>query len=195
MKITIKKISLFVIIISLAASCKKKPKEVSVAEQGERFIEIPCSVSQSKDYVSNKKYWRANSIGESADQMISKKKAASNARADLASTIQTTIKGTIDNYVNSREFNNREEVEERFEGLTREVINQQLNNVRTICEKQALTAANKYKTYMAIEMSVDDVQEAMHERLSKDERLKVDYDYEKFKETFDKEMDKFEQGY
>ena len=26
--------------------------------------------------------------------------------------------------------------------------------------------------------------------LSKDDRLKIDYDYEKFKETFDKEMDK-----
>jgi hypothetical protein len=29
-----------------------------------------------------------------------------------------------------------------------------------------------------------------NERLSKDERLKIDYDYEKFKETFDKEMEK-----
>ena len=53
----------------------------------------------------------------------------------MASAVNTTIKGTIDNYVNSREFNNREEVEERFEGLTREVINQELQGTKTICEK------------------------------------------------------------
>jgi hypothetical protein len=29
-----------------------------------------------------------------------------------------------------------------------------------------------------------------NENLSKDERLKIDYDYEKFKDTFDKEMEK-----
>ena len=28
------------------------------------------------------------------------------------------------------------------------------------------------------------------QRLSKDDRLKIDYDYEKFKDTFSKEMDK-----
>ena len=69
------------------------------------------------------------------DQSTSKKKAMSNAKADLASAIQTTIKGTIDNYVNSREVNNVEELSERFEGLTREVINQELVGTKTICEK------------------------------------------------------------
>ena len=29
-------------------------------------------------------------------------------------------------------------------------------------------------------------------QLSKDERLKIDYDYEKFKETFEKEMEKLD---
>jgi len=69
----------------------------------------------------------------------------SNARADLASSINTTIKGTIDNYVNSREFNNQEDVEERFEGLTREVINQELAGVKTICKKMFTTEDGTYK--------------------------------------------------
>jgi molecular chaperone DnaK (HSP70) len=33
-----------------------------------------------------------------------------------------------------------------------------------------------------------------NERLSKDEKLKIDYDYEKFKDTFNKEMEKKAQG-
>ena len=97
----------------------------------------------------------------------------------------------IDNYVNSREFNNKEEVSERFEGLTREVVDQRLAGVRTICEKQVtVNATGNYKTYIAIELSAQDLLAAYNERLSNDERTRIDYDYEKFKETFDAEMNK-----
>ena len=44
-------------------------------------VVIPCS---GPDFFTNNKYFRANSIGESLDQVTSKKKALSNARADLA---------------------------------------------------------------------------------------------------------------
>ena len=33
---------------------------------------------------------------------------------------------------------------------------------------------------------------ALNDRLSKDAKLKIDYDYEQFKKTFDQETDKFE---
>ena len=39
-------------------------------------------------------------------------------------------------------------------------------------------------------LSADDLVKQYNERLSKDERLKIDYDYEKFKKTFDDEMNK-----
>jgi hypothetical protein len=47
---------------------------------------------------------------------------------------------------------------------------------------------------MALELSAADLVSAYNEKLSKDERLKIDYDYEKFKETFDKEMEKMGKG-
>jgi len=166
--------------------CKGKKE---AAPEGEVEVSVYCSGSE---YWSNNEYFRANAIGESMDQMTSKKKAMSNAKAELASSINTVIKGTTDNYVNSREFNNVEEVEERFEGLTREVINQELSGVKTICEKMTKTATGTYKTYLAIELSGDDLVSKINERLSKDERLKIDYDYEKFKKTFDEEMSKLE---
>ncbi len=145
------------------------------------------------EYFANNEYFRANQVGESLDQATAKKKAMSNARADLASSVETTIKGVIDNYVNSRELNNVEEVEERFESLTREVINQKLTGVKTICEKTTKTDEGKYKTYIAIELAGDELMNAMNERLSKDAKLKIDYDYEQFKKTFDEEMKKMEE--
>ncbi len=168
--------------------CKSKEKVTKAP--GEELIEVHCS---GPEFFANAEYFRANQVGESLDQATAKKKAMSNARADLASSIETTIKGVIDNYVNSRELNNTEEVEERFESLTREVINQKLTGVKTICEKTTKTDAGKYKTYIALELAGDELMNAMNERLSNDAKLKIDYDYEQFKKTFNEEMEKMEE--
>lgn len=163
--------------------CKGKEK----TPKGETEVAVPCSGS---DFFTTAKFFRANSIGESQDQVTSKKKALSNARAELAASIQTTVKAVTDNYTNSREMNNKEQVEERFEQLNREIVDQQLSGLKTICEKLVKTNQDTYKTYIAIELSAEDLVTKYNERLSKDDRLKIDYDYEKFKETFDTEMEK-----
>lgn len=173
---------------TLPACKKKKAVAEAPAPSGETEVAVLCS---GPDYFTNDKVFRANNLGESMDQATSKKKALANARADLASSINTQLKGVIDNYVNSRELNNREEVAERFEGLTREVLDQKLTGTKTICEKvMKVNATGNFKTYVAIELSAQDLLAAYNERLSNDERLRIDYDYEKFKETFEKEMDK-----
>lgn len=169
--------------------CKSKEKTKPV--KGETEVVVPCS---GPDYFTTNKFFRANSIGESQDQVTSKKKALTNARNELAQAIQTTVKTVTDNYVNSREMNNREEVEERFESLNREVVDQTISGVRTLCEKLMRTESGTYKTYIAIELSADELVAKYNERISQDERLKIDYDYEKFKETFEKEMDKLRNG-
>lgn len=170
-------------------SCGSSKKTVIAKKQKEELIEVYCTGS---GFQSDKHFFRASAIGESLDQMVSKKKAGVNARAELSSLISSTIKGTIDNYVNSNEVNNVEQVEERFEGLTREVINQQLSNIRVICEKQTRTSGNKYKTYIALEMSAEDLEKTISNKLSQNDKLKVDFDYNKFKETYEAEMQKLE---
>jgi hypothetical protein len=164
-----------------------KGKEKTKAPKGEVEVVVPCSGSE---FFTNNKFFRANSIGESQDQVTSKKKALANARAELAASISTTVKAVTDNYTNSREMNNREQVEERFEQLNREIVEQKLSGVRTLCEKLMRTEGGTYKTYIAIELSADELVKTYNERLSQDERLRIDYDYEKFKETFEKEMDR-----
>jgi hypothetical protein len=171
-----------------ACKSKKKAAEAAMPPTGETEVKVLCS---GPEFFTDKKNFRANSLGESMDQATAMKKAMSNARAAMASAINTQVKSVIDNYVNSRELNNREEVAERFEGLSREVVDQRLAGTRTICEKtMRVDATGTYKSYVAIELSADDLLAAYNERLSKDEMLKVDYDYEKFKETFEKEMEK-----
>lgn len=176
-----------IVSVGLVACGGKKKKAEAAPPAGETVIKQYCS---GPDYFTDKKNFRANNLGESMDQATAKKKAMANARADLASSIQTTMQGVVDNYVNSREMNNREEVEERFEGLTREVLDQTLTGVKVICEQPVKTAEGKYKYYVALELSGADLVADYNEAISNDERLRIDYDYEQFKETFENEMNK-----
>lgn len=191
MKIQFKLIQFLVLLIAIMTSCRsnktskvanKQPTPINEVE-----VILPCSGS---DFFTSATAFRSNSIGESSDQVVAKKKAITNARAELAASIQTTVKTVTDNYVNSREFNNTEEIEERFETLNREVVNQEISGTKVICEKNTRTSEGRYKAYIALELSADQLVSAYNERLSKDDRLKIDYDYEKFKKTFEEEMNK-----
>lgn len=173
-------------------ACKSKKKAAEAAKDappaGEVEVKVMCS---GPEFFTDNKVFRANALGESMDQATAKKKAMSNARADLAASINTRVKAVIDNYVNSRESQNREEIGERYEALAREVVDQQLTGTKTICEKMMqVPASGNYKAYVAIELSAQELLAAYNERLTSDERLRIDYDYEKFKETFESEMNK-----
>jgi hypothetical protein len=174
-------------IVFIISGCKSKEKAASAKDQGETLIEVYCS---GPEFQSNNEYFRANQLGESMDQATAKEKAMSNTRKDLAAAIQITVKGVVDNYLNSRELNKDEDLEKKYESLTREVIDQKLTGVKTICEKTTKTSEGKYKTYIALELAGDELMNAMNARLSQDDKLKIDYDYEQFKKTFDAEMDK-----
>lgn len=174
-------------ITMLNPSCKSSKKAATIKDQEETEIQIPCSGSE---FLSDGQFLRFSAIGESMDQMTAKKKSLSEARAGLAASMQTLIKGVIDNYVKSGEFNNKEELLERYEGLTREVINQKLTGTKTICEKMTKTKTGNYKSYVCLELGGNELLQSLNNRLSNDEMLKVDYNYEKFKKTFEEEMSK-----
>jgi len=179
-----------VIIAPGMQSCKSK-KEVQATNDDEVLIQTYCS---GPEYFTDKDFFRANSLGESTDQVMSKKKAMSNCKQELAGSIETTVKAVIDNYFSSHEANNVEDIREKYEGLSREVIKQELSGIKTICEKQTKTKQGTYKTYLAIELAGDEIANAMKDRLSSDTKLEIDFQYEKFKEELEKEMESFKDG-
>ena len=183
----LKIMTLFAVSSLLVVGCKSKEEVgVSPKEQGEVLLEQYCS---GKDFFSDKKTFRASAIGESIDQMTSKKKARSNAQSELAKTINSTMQIVGDNYASSTEFNNKEEVTESFNEMARTIVNEELRGAIKICEKFTQTTEGKYKCYMAIELSADKLVAKYHERLSKDEKVKAQYNYEQFKKTFEEAME------
>ncbi len=172
--------------VLLLTQCRSKEP---VVPEGETRIEVYCS---GPDYWSDNEYFRANAVAESPNQANSRRMALSNARSELAGHMEVTIKAVIDNYVQDIAVGDRQEYAQRYEGLSREVINQKLVGTRIICEEVTRTQEGRYKTYLAIELMGNEVLNAMNERISRDERLRLDYDYEKFKNTFNEEMDNLE---
>lgn len=186
-------IALFVAAASFGAvGCKKKDKVVETPKPaGEtRIIEF-CSGS---DYFSTDQVFRATATGESMDRETAKKKARANANSELAKTINATMKIVGDNYVNSTEFNNKEEVTETFQEMARTVVDQELKGAKKICSELTQKPDGNYVSYIAIELSGSSIADAYSKALSQNEKIKADYNYEKFKETFEKEMAKFSEG-
>lgn len=152
---------------------------------GEVEVIVPCS---GPEYFTNGEVFRANSVGESIDISVAKRRALSNARADLAAAIQFTVKEVTDSYVLSREGNNREALSERYEGLSRQVVSQELRGMREICIRYTQTESGRYKAYVAIELSAQNLVTEYFDRLAEIQEFESDADFEKFKKLFEEKM-------
>jgi hypothetical protein len=169
-------------------SCKKDEKvQDGPKPANEIIINEYCS---GDSYKSTKDAFRSTATGESMDRETAKKKARSNAMSEMAKTISATMKIVGDNYVNSTEVNNKEEVTETFNEMARTVVDQELRGCIEICEKLTQRPDGTYVSYVALELSGNTIADAYQSGLSKNDKIKADYNYEKFKETFEKEMEK-----
>lgn len=175
--------SVFAATSLLLSSCGSK--QVAVP-QGEVERILPCS-----EFKSDNKTFRAFSFGESTDMNVAKRKAISNAKTELAGMVESTMKVVGDNYIKSLELNNIEEVMERFEENSRTIIDQRLSGVVNVCDRVTQVAATgKFKYYVALELDGEKIVKDYYKALSKNDQILVDYNYEKFKETFEKELEK-----
>ncbi len=155
--------------------------------KGETLVVTPCSGTK---FMSDSKTFRASAMGTSHSKETAEQKAMTAARAKLAASIETTIKTVTDSYVSSYEVNQQEEVRSKYQSLTREVVNQKVNAVRVICNETTIDKEKMYKVYVAIEMNSEDVVKEINNKISDDEKLRTDYEYEKFKADFAAEMEK-----
>jgi hypothetical protein len=165
--------------------CKSK-KQTIEKQTGAVEIIVPFS---SKEYASNEEYFRSKQSGKSPDQATAKKIAYQNARAEMAANINATVKRVTDQYTNQRTIGNAQEFENKFEELSREVVNLEMSNVKEIGAK--LFAENGGYTYwIALEASKKAVFDKIDAKISSDAKLKLDYDKQKFQQIFDAEMKK-----
>jgi len=186
-----KKFSIMMSVVALLAmgcgSQKALQKEVA---QAEIDVDMPCS---GPEFQCTKEYFRAHAFGTSTDRAMAQDKARQRVREELATTMNATVKRVVDNYASSYTSGSQEEVKGRFEQLGRTVVNEMLSGSHVICEKmRQSTVDGKYTCYVAMELAGNEILNAMNNRIKNDEKLRIDYEYEKFKKTFDEEMSALE---
>lgn len=173
-----------VLSVAIMCSCSSS-KSATKSPAADVEVIVPCS---GVEFMTSPEYFRASAMAISNSQEIAGQKAMSAARAKLAASIQTTVKTVTDNYTSSYEINQQEEARGRFQALTREVVDQKLTGIKTICQKVMQSPDGKFKCYVAIELAGESIAQEMNSRVSGDEKLRTDFEYEKFKQAFDQEM-------
>lgn len=186
MKIT-KLLLIPAIAVLTLAGCKSKKKTIQKAT-GDVEIILPFS---SKEFRSDDENFRSKQVGKSPDLATAKKIAYQNARAEMAANINAMVKRVTDQYTNQRTVGNKQEFENKFEELSREVVNLEMSNVKEIGEKTFQSQDDKSFSYwIALEANKKAVFDKIDSKISSDAKLKLDYDKQKFQSIFDAEMKK-----
>lgn len=172
-------------VASLLSSCASKKSTKQVL--GEVEVKIPCA-----DYRSDKNTFRANTSRQSTDMAMSRRKAFSSASERLAQTISNQVSVVTKDYLQDREIGEDSEYSSKFESYSLSAAKEQLSDVTVACEKTVRTPDNKFTTYIALEVEKDVILNGIKRRISKDDKLRQDYDEQKFEETFEKGMQSLE---
>ena len=189
---TFTKSLLVILILGVAissASCNKKKGAVNSTKAATE-LDIPCK----NEARSDKNYFRADGSATSQDMSLSREKALTSAKQRVAGLINSQVKSVTERYVNETEVGNNSDFEQKFENLTREVVNQTLTDITVKCEKNFKEENGKYTTYVAVEVNKEDMFKGLTNSISKDQKLRLDYDRLKFEEIFNQEMEKLEKS-
>jgi hypothetical protein len=178
-------------LLLVAASCKSKKgaKTTVDKESGMEVLNLPCDEYRS----STETAFRATQSQKSSDLSLSREKALVVTKQRLAGLVETKIKSVTDRYVDEYQTNAGLEMKGKFNNLTREIINQQLNDVKILCEKTVREKDGSFTTFVAVEMNKDALKTAMESKLSDKAKLAVDYDKMKFEQIYNEEMKKLDE--
>lgn len=179
---------LLICLTLIFTNCSRKTTPIQKAT-GAIEINTPFN---TKEFRSDSDNFRAVQSGSSPDLSTSKKIAKQNARAALAADINSLVKRVTDQYTNQRTVSNAQEFENKFEELSRETVMLAISNVREIGEENFKESNGSYTCWIAIEVNKKEVFEQINSKISNDDKLKLDYDKQKFEKIFNEEMDKLQ---
>ena len=176
-----------------ASSCGSTKKEV--APMGETIVgELPCDDCKT----STDEALRARAIRESMDQQMAKDMARNTALNELASNVNVSITSLMKDYAKRREINQNEELGRNTDQIINTWVDQIIQGYRTICEKYIFTTrpngTKVYKCYLVVELNIENVAKSLYRKLSEDEKIHLDYDYEKFKSEFKEELNRHDKS-
>ncbi len=144
-------------------------------------------------YQSNGRFWRGVGKGVSSKDNIAEGKADIEAKAELAGQVNTNMKQVADQYLAETGNGNAEDIADKFQSLTRQVMNTSISDLRKIGEKKYFDDKTRdYTVFIAYEIKKN----AMLRWLKKEAKTdqKIDERQRKvIEEIIDQELEKIEE--
>lgn len=178
-----KKISLFLgtaIMALVMASCGSEKKVAS---------NYPCPECKATADVFR---YLGQHVASSDRQMQQARSMAANAaRTQLASMVEATVKSVVDNYTSEYVTDAGSEFRQRVQELSRTVVNQLLKGTPVVCEgTMPGSQPGNIICFACVELTGKSVLDEIASQISNDEKLRTDFEYEKFKKVLEEEMSK-----
>jgi len=103
-------------------------------------------------YESSNRFFRATGKGESIKDNIARSKADLEAKNQLAGQVSTNLRNVTDQYLGQTDDGNAADVADKFQSLTRQVMNTGLADLRKIGEEKYKNG-DSYTVYVAYEIN------------------------------------------
>ena len=118
--------------------------------------------------------------------------AANSARTQLASMVQATVKRVVDNYTSEYITGADSDFRQRLQDVSRTVVNQLLVGTPVTCEGTMPSTTGGTNCFACVELTGKSVLDGIASQVSTDEKLRTDFEYEKFKKVLEDEMSKLQ---
>lgn len=147
-----------------------------------------------KKSLEKSEFLRGYGIGTAVDKMFARDIASTNARNSIVNQVQSSVSNMVETYnqqhkVAGTEGINRNEVG-KVEATVRSLAEETLKGARIICTNTYMVG-NQHEVHVCIELTGEDFAQKMHNKLTSDEKLMIDYEAEKFKEDFNKALEEY----
>ncbi len=187
-----KKILFLIIVVAATVGCKSKQVLGTSNE-----VEV---VKYCAEYKTDKSAIRATANAVSPNMQNATDKAVAIARRELGSSVNVTIQRVLERFESSYEKNEAADFASRTKDLSRQVTDQMIVGSYIVCDKITKTTDQDgkvmYRAYVALEIDNGEIFKNLEKHLetviSQDDKLRTDFEYEKFKEVFYEEMAKLD---
>ncbi|MBR6438760.1 MAG: hypothetical protein IKS65_06235 [Bacteroidales bacterium] len=118
-----------------------------------------------------------------------KQAARNNARQELARIMKTKIESVVEDYSSTYIDGDAQDFKQSVKDLSRSVVDQTVSGAVPIKEwSEKMEKGTMF--YSCVELSSNNILDEIKNKVSNDSKLRTDFEYEKFKQVFDKEMEK-----
>lgn len=119
-----------------------------------------------------------------------KQAASNNARQELARMIEVTMNSVIEDYSSTYVDGDAQDFRQSLKDLSRTVVQQVVKGAVPAVPGWTEKMKSGTMYYVCLEISSDNVLESLKDKVSADSKLRTDFEYEKFKQVYEEEMQK-----